>query len=81
MNNAENLKIGDAAEFRMWASQLQAFGQDLDKEQLRKALDVLFSKSTLPKQYVHLFKMCCDLEFVTALGSAGVSYCHDRDSK
>ena len=77
----DELKIGDAAEFRMYASQLQAFDKELDKDKLREALTVLFSKFNIPQQYVELFKMCCDLDFVIALGSAGVSHCHDRDNK
>lgn len=76
------LKIGHAAEFRMYARQLRMIRAEQPVEELHEALD--FLKEThdfFDERYIELFKMCCDLDFVEALGSAGVSYCHDRDDK
>lgn len=78
---SKDLRIGEAAEFRMYARQLRIFRAEQPVEELHKTLD--FLKEThdfFDERYIELFKMCCDLDFVEALGSAGVSYCHDRDN-
>lgn len=61
----------------MYAAQLKLFGSHWDTEELHALIDEYLS-AELPEQYIALFKMVCDLDFVQYLGDAGVEIYYQR---
>lgn len=72
-------ELGDCALFRMYAAQLKLFGSHWDTEELHELIDEYLS-AELPEQYIALFKMVCDLDFVQYLGDAGVKIYYQRQT-
>ncbi|HEY3591902.1 MAG TPA: hypothetical protein VGL07_17815 [Buttiauxella sp.] len=64
--------LSDGATFRMHARQLILSRNDMDIDSMRETLGDIFAGSDISPQYVELFRMVCDLEFVEAAGSAMV---------
>lgn len=69
--------LNDGATFRMYARQLELYRKDIDIESMRETLGYMFAGSDIPAQYIQLFKMVCDLEFVESAGSAMVSHYYE----
>lgn len=67
-------KINDGALFRMYSRQIDIFRVAIDDEYAFEQIDSL----DLPEQYKEMFKMCCNLQFVEAAGSALVHVGHEE---
>jgi hypothetical protein len=78
--NVVNL-LSAGAMFRMHARQLTLSRNEIDTDSMRESLDDIFDGSGIPSQYVELFKMVCDLEFVEAAGSAMVDCYYVREAR
>jgi len=70
-------KINDGALFRMHSRQIGLFRNDVDDDYAFEQIDSL----DLPDQYKEMFKMCCNLQFVEAAGSALVHVGHEEKNQ
>ena len=83
-NNTEARKkevnlLNEGATFRMHARQLALFRKEIETDSMCEMLGDIFAGSDIPSQYIELFKMVCDLDFVEAAGSAMVNYFHAQE--